>query len=106
MNLMAPSTEHYLRLATMSYHLLPPTQTPPQAMTTIKQCLHGDPDSKPCAAAHRMYKNLEKSFARLQALKDAEQKDARELANYIEGNVGLLKKYIEALQTEFAALEP
>lgn len=49
----------------MSYYLLEPSA---QALQTLKQCLHFDPDSKPCRTAHRMLKALEKDFAKLDQL--------------------------------------
>lgn len=41
-------------------------------MNTLKQCLHLDPDSKPCLTAHRMVKSFDKSFTKLSDLLQAE----------------------------------
>jgi len=49
----------------MSYYLLEPN---PQALQILKQCLHFDPDSKPCRTAHRTIKTLDKDFAKLDQL--------------------------------------
>lgn len=37
-------------------------------MSTLKQCLHFDPDSKPCLVLHRLQKKLDKMFAQLEEL--------------------------------------
>ncbi|KZV83081.1 TPR-like protein, partial [Exidia glandulosa HHB12029] len=67
-HLAPPSTAFFTRLASLTYFILPPSQ---QAQSTLKQCLHGDPDSKVCAAAHRQLKQLDKQFTKLQTLLDA-----------------------------------
>jgi DnaJ homolog subfamily C member 3 len=65
-HIAAPSTSLFLRIAHLSYFLLPPTS---QALTTMKQCLHYDPDSKPpCAKLHRELKKLDKTFDKLSSL--------------------------------------
>jgi len=107
-HLTSPSTSHFLRVAALSYHILPlqETQQPVQAIAFLKQCLHRDPDSKPCARAHRSYKSLEKSFARLEQLKDANPQEPRVVANFLEGEkTGFLKKYKETLIDDFSGLE-
>lgn len=53
------------------------------AMTNIKQCLHYDPDSKPCLSAHRLVKSLDKQFKKLDELMAAE--DWRGLISFILG---------------------
>lgn len=52
----------------MSYYLLPPST---QALSTLKQCLHYDPDSKPCASAHRQLKQFDRAFKKLDDLREA-----------------------------------
>ena len=42
------------------------------AVANIKQCLHYDPDSKPCLSAHRLVKSLDKQFKKLDDLMAAE----------------------------------
>jgi DnaJ homolog subfamily C member 3 len=53
------------------------------AMANIKQCLHYDPDSKPCLSAHRLVKSLDKQFKKLDELMAAE--DWRGLITFILG---------------------
>jgi DnaJ family protein C protein 3 len=63
-----------MRIFRISYFLLPPAgsfQAGP--LGTLKQCLHSDPDSKPCKAAHRLVKGLDKRFAKLEAAIASEQ---------------------------------
>ncbi|KAH8115601.1 hypothetical protein DFH11DRAFT_1834422 [Phellopilus nigrolimitatus] len=43
---------------------------PSQAQTTLKQCLHFHPYSKPCAALHSKSKKFDKAFAKLNALRE------------------------------------
>jgi len=107
-HLSSPSTSHFLRLAALSYHILSPleSQQPPQAITFLKQCLHRDPDSKPCSRAHRSYKSLEKSFVRLGQLKEANAQEPRVFTNFLEGDkTGFLKKYKDTLIDDFSGLE-
>lgn len=67
-HITAPTTSLLLRIARISYFLLPSSD---QAQSTLKQCLHFDPDSKPCASLHRQIKKFEKSFSKLTDLLDA-----------------------------------
>ena len=67
-HLTSPSTPLLLRIARLSYFLLPEST---QAQSTLKQCLHFDPDSRPCAKLHRKLKSFEKSFAKLNKLREA-----------------------------------
>lgn len=64
-HLAKPTAERFMRIANMSYYLLDPN---PQALQILKQCLHFDPDSKPCRIAHRNLKVLEKDFTKLDQL--------------------------------------
>ncbi|KAH8115614.1 hypothetical protein DFH11DRAFT_1543095 [Phellopilus nigrolimitatus] len=43
---------------------------PSNAQTTLKQCLHFHPDSKPCAALHSKSKKFDKAFAKPNALRE------------------------------------
>ena len=52
----------------MSYFLLPVNSQPLQ---TLKQCLHFDPDSKPCRTSLRTLKAFEKDIQKLSALEDS-----------------------------------
>ncbi|KAF9040870.1 hypothetical protein BJ165DRAFT_1406875 [Panaeolus papilionaceus] len=49
----------------LAHPYLPPSPTP---MTTLKQSLHSDPDSKSCLGLHRLCKALNKSFFALDEL--------------------------------------
>lgn len=53
------------------------------AMANLKQCLHYDPDSKPCLSAHRLVKSLNKQFKKLDELMAAE--DWRGIITFILG---------------------
>src|SRR5258708_30168655 len=55
------------------------------AMGNLKQCLHYDPDSKPCLSAHRLVKSLDKQFKKLDELMAAE--DWRGIITFILGPV-------------------
>jgi len=69
-HITAPSASDFMRIFRLAYFYLPPPSI--QAMGAIKQCLHRDPDSKPCLTAHRLVKKLDKQFAKLDALMNAE----------------------------------
>ncbi|KAF5309268.1 hypothetical protein D9619_012758 [Psilocybe cf. subviscida] len=64
-HLLPPSTQLLTRTFKLSYYLLPPSPAP---MNLLKQCLHYDPDSKPCLALRRTVKNFDKAFAQLDDL--------------------------------------
>lgn len=74
------STTRFARLARLAYFLLG-SEAVPQAQAALKQCLHFDPDARECAQLHRRVKAFEKSFKRLQ--------DLRERADW-RGIIGLL----------------
>ena len=67
----------------ISYFYMGSTATT-TAMANLKQCLHYDPDSKPCLSAHRLVKSLEKLFKKLDDLMAAE--DWRGIINFILGS--------------------
>jgi len=67
-HLTSPSTSAFLLIARYSYYLLPPST---QAQSTLKQCLHYDPDSKPCASLHRQLKKFDKAFDKLRNFREA-----------------------------------
>jgi DnaJ family protein C protein 3 len=57
-----------MRIFRITYFLLPPAATGQGGpLATLKQCLHFDPDSKPCRSAHRLVKGLDKTQAKLEA---------------------------------------
>ena len=81
-------------------------------MTNLKQCLHYDPDSKPCLSAHRLVKSLDKLFKKLDDLMAAE--DWRGIINFVLGSApkeaslsalgdGFLSKFEGTLDPEAAA---
>ncbi|KAG2014338.1 DnaJ domain-containing protein [Coprinopsis cinerea AmutBmut pab1-1] len=63
--LLQPSTTLLTNIARLAYFLTPPSGT---AMSTLKQCLHYDPDSKPCLKLHRLVKGFDRSFVQLENL--------------------------------------
>lgn len=67
----------------MAYFLLPPSG---QAASTLKQCLHFDPDSKPCASMHRQLKKFEKSFTALHDQTDSERPDWQAVVKLVYGS--------------------
>ncbi|KAF9530873.1 hypothetical protein CPB83DRAFT_868305 [Crepidotus variabilis] len=74
-HLLQPSTYLITRIFRLSYFLLPssvPGVTGSAPLNTLKQCLHYDPDSKPCLAMRRMLKAFDKSFEKLDNLLGAE----------------------------------
>ncbi|KII90501.1 hypothetical protein PLICRDRAFT_136767 [Plicaturopsis crispa FD-325 SS-3] len=68
-HLSSPSTTSLMRTFRLAYFFLPASSAP---LSTLKQCLHFDPDSKPCLTAHRMVKKFDKAFAKLEKLVAAE----------------------------------
>ncbi|THH00661.1 hypothetical protein EW145_g7046, partial [Phellinidium pouzarii] len=97
-HLTAPSTPLLLHIAQLSYFLLPPST---QAQTTLKQCLHYDPDSKPCATLHRKLKKLEKAFEKLSALR--ERGDWRGVVDLLYGKSSRETPLGTALVSDFDA---
>jgi len=60
-----------MRIFRLSYFFLPASSSTPSqsaSLTTLKQCLHFDPDSKPCLTAHRLVKKFDRSFKQLEEL--------------------------------------
>jgi DnaJ homolog subfamily C member 3 len=75
-----------MRIFRLSYFFLPasspsPSQSP--ALNTLKQCLHFDPDSKPCLSARRLIKKFDRSFAELDDL--VVKEDWRGVINLLVG---------------------
>lgn len=67
-HLTAPSTSSLVSISSLSYYLLPSSS---QALATLKQCLHYDPDSNLCAPAHRQLKKFDKTLAQIQSALEA-----------------------------------
>ncbi|KAF8972098.1 hypothetical protein BDZ97DRAFT_1650271 [Flammula alnicola] len=96
-HLLPPSTQLLMRIFRLSYFLLPPSPAP---LNTLKQCLHYDPDSKPCLALRRMLKSFDKSFTQLDELlgKDDWRGVVKLLVGPDAGKTGdLWKRWEEAL---------
>lgn len=59
-----------MKIFRLTYFFFPysPSTSPDQstALSTLKQCLHYDPDSAQCLPAHRLVKSFEKSFKNLE----------------------------------------
>ena len=59
-------------------------------MTPLKQCLHFDPDSKPCLKTHRKFKALDKAFKKLEEA--VEKSDWRGVIRVVWGSGGAKKE--------------
>lgn len=80
-----------LQLSHISYFLLGSAT----AMNHIKQCLHYDPDSKPCKKVHKLLRSLEKETAK--ARNFVEGGSFRQAIRVLDGDDGLLVKFESAL---------
>ena len=65
-------------------------------MNHIKQCLHYDPDSKPCKKVHKLLRGLEKETAK--ARNFVEGSAWRQAIKVFDGEDGLLAKFDRALE--------
>lgn len=97
-HLLPPSTTLMTTIFRLSYFLLPPSPSP---LNTLKQCLHYDPDSKPCLVLHRLLKAFDRSFSELEELQTKE--DYRGIVKLLVSPGGgkkgeLLKKFEDALR--------
>ena len=92
-HLMAPTSHMFVKISNLTYFLLAPT---PQALATVKQCLHYDPDSKICRNTHRTYRKLDKIQSKLELLIDAQ--DWRGAAKVVVGEKGLAEAFDAALE--------
>ncbi|KAG6852227.1 hypothetical protein C0991_001829 [Blastosporella zonata] len=96
-HLLPPSTTLLTTIFRLSYFLLSPS---PASLNTLKQCLHYDPDSKPCLTLHRLLKSFERSFTELSSLESAS--DHRGVIALLTGPAkgkkgDLLRKFDDAL---------
>ncbi|KAL0948841.1 hypothetical protein HGRIS_008963 [Hohenbuehelia grisea] len=94
-HLSAPTTTSFMRVFRLAYFFLPAS---PSAMSTLKQCLHRDPDSKPCLTAHRQVKAFDRAFAKLEQLLTAE--DWKGVTTLLTGsgkNNDLAKRFDDAM---------
>ncbi|KAI0317606.1 hypothetical protein OF83DRAFT_1120519 [Amylostereum chailletii] len=73
-HISSPSTSAFMRIFRIAYFYLPSASSSSQspAMSALKQCLHYDPDSKPCLTAHRTVKKMDNAFSKLDQLMNAE----------------------------------
>ena len=105
-HLTTPSTSLLMKIFRLSYFLGPysPGDTQSTALTTLKQCLHYDPDSSQCLPAHRLVKSLDKSFKKLE--KSMEKEDWSAVVQQLSGEKGFLATFDGALEqhTSRAAL--
>ncbi|RDB30413.1 DnaJ subfamily C member 3 [Hypsizygus marmoreus] len=97
-HLLPPSTTLLTTIFRLSYFLLSPSPAP---LNTLKQCLHYDPDSKPCLVLHRLLKSFDRSFTELETLQTKE--DWRGIVKLLVGpGVGkkgdVLRKFEDALR--------
>jgi DnaJ family protein C protein 3 len=94
---LAPSIQRImLRLARLSYFYL--GQDGAQALQPVKQCLHFDPDSKPCKQLFRQLKALEKDRAK--ARNFIESSAWRAAATILAGKDGLAARLRDALKDD------
>ncbi|KDQ49833.1 hypothetical protein JAAARDRAFT_42539 [Jaapia argillacea MUCL 33604] len=112
--LTSPSTSLLMRIFRLTYFLVPPSpsssssQQPfaaassldDQALTTLKQRLYYDPDSKPCFPTRRMVKSIAKLFDRLARHEaDGNCRTVVELVVGLKGGSGgLIKQFEDAIK--------
>jgi DnaJ family protein C protein 3 len=100
-HITTPTAKFLTRLARLSYLLLPPSTDSNPALAPIKQCLHLDPDSKPCLALHRIFKSLDKAFTSLESLlQTSNWKGVKDLLLGKGRNNQLLQRYNDLLEQE------
>ncbi|KAF5371496.1 hypothetical protein D9615_009636 [Tricholomella constricta] len=107
-HLLPPSTTLMTTIFRLSFFLLSPSPAP---LNTLKQCLHYDPDSKPCLVLHRLLKSFDRSFAALEDLQIKE--DHRGIVKLLVGpgagkKGDVLRRFEDALKehTERTKLLP
>ena len=93
-----------MKSARLGYFLFPynnPTDPPSPAMSSLKQCLHYDPDSPKCLKMHRLVKAFDKSFKALdKALQSEDWRGIMKLllGSSADGLDGFAAKFDEALK--------
>jgi len=95
-HLLPTSTQLLTHTARLSYFLAPAS---PQAMNTVKQCLHSDPDSKPCLKLHRLIKGFDRGFKQLDEL--TEKSDWKGIVRLLTApgkNTNLYERWEDALK--------
>jgi len=75
-------------------------------MNALKQCLHHDPDDKPCRTSHRLFKSFTKEFEKLEkADKSNDWKAVLRVVVGYKDSVGLTKKLDEALENAIPSMK-
>ncbi|KAG9052657.1 hypothetical protein FS842_009453 [Serendipita sp. 407] len=94
------STSLLLRISGLSYFISSPSE---QGLTALKQCLHFDPESKPCKTAHRQIKSLDKQFKQLEGAGE----DSRKIIRIVtpEGT-GLAAKFDQIMADVIKTFDP
>lgn len=82
-----------IQLANIAYFMLG-SQT---AISHIKQCLHYDPDSKPCKKVHKLLRGLEKKAAQVRNFVDGG--NHRQAIKLLDGPDGLLASFEAGLES-------
>ncbi|EJF60015.1 hypothetical protein DICSQDRAFT_88478 [Dichomitus squalens LYAD-421 SS1] len=102
--LTTSTTQIWMKSARLGYFLFPynnPTDPPSPAMSSLKQCMHYDPDSPKCLKMHRLVKAFDKSFKALD--KALQSEDWRGILKLLlgsspDGSDGFAAKFDEALK--------
>lgn len=98
-HLTSPSTALLMKIFRMSYFLFPYSASSTAALSTLKQCLHYDPDSKLCLPAHRTVKSFDRTFKKLDTfLSEEKWKDVVDLLISSEPSSGFAAKFEASLE--------
>ncbi|WVN88861.1 uncharacterized protein L203_104075 [Cryptococcus depauperatus CBS 7841] len=82
-----------LQLSHIAYFL----RASPQGTAHIKQCLHYDPDSKPCKAIHKLIRSLEKDTTKVRDFVEGGGTGYRQAIKILDGENGLIARFERAL---------
>lgn len=74
-----------------------------QGLSSVKRCLHFDPDSKPCKAAHKKIKAFDKIFIQLE---NAGENHREVIKLVTQDGTGLATKFDKALEEAMAGIDP
>ncbi|TDL18409.1 hypothetical protein BD410DRAFT_775048 [Rickenella mellea] len=109
-SLLPASSPSFLHISSTSYFLLPSS---PQALSSLKQCLHFDPDSPPCSRLHKTLRKLDKGFAKVEEMRGRGEWGA--VVKYLvgsgsgsgsgDGGDGFLKVFDEAMVEALGGLD-
>ncbi|EIW68583.1 hypothetical protein TREMEDRAFT_44445 [Tremella mesenterica DSM 1558] len=81
-----------LRLSHISYFLLASTS----ALQNIKQCLHYDPDSRPCKRAHKLIRSFDKDITKVRNFVEGSM--WRQAIKVLDGSEGLIARFEAVLE--------